>query len=939
MSTRVRELERRSAVLALAVLVLVTGVLTLAVSSAASSALVTWWPPAGIACALVMVTPRRWWWWAVPLVVVANTAANLVHDRPTGFAVVLSLIVGLEAVVFALVMRLRAGGLAVLANQLDFLRLLAAAALASVLGGVVGALLLPVVGGDDTAQRYLLTVVPSHAASILVIAPVLMSLRRPLLPIRLWELSLQTTAITLTALVVFGLSDVLALTFVPIPFLVWAAFRFGLRVVAVQLVVVAVVASAATTRGLGPFALRGGEAAVDALDATSLLQTFLICLALICVPMAVNVEQSLRLTERLRASSDLFRRNFSESLVAMLVLRADRDRFLVYDANQQTATLLGLERDEVVGRPLEDLLATGTPLPQIAAEMTGRTLTGWRGEGRMRHRPERQVLLSVTRLSGADGEPMFNAQLLDLTEERAARADLDAERRLTEITLATTGCLIAVTDLGGTLIRVNPALAGLVGAEVTDLVGRHVADVIVVPEHRETAREMFSGPGLPDIPSSVDGVLLDAQGRERRVAWTSGIASDNDGQSSYVVMTGLDMTAELNAAGLTQHLLAAALDTALIGVDLDGQITLFNSGAEKLLAATPGETVGTPFVDLLVPDELASWAHDRDSTPSFRTLIDHLVDAAAQDWTWRRSDGTRTLVSMSLTRVTDHSNALIGYLCLGNDVTESRETQEMLATALEKERMVVERLRHLDAAKDDFVSTVSHELRTPVASIVGYTELLQDGDFGEIPDEQAPVVDAINRNGERLVNLVDNLLALNGLAEDAPCYDRSRIDLVDLVHALEHTVSATEAARRLSLCFHLPDHPVLVDGDWSQLERAFGNLLSNAMKFTEARGEVSCRLDIEDGTAQVVVRDTGLGIPLAEQGNLFTRFWRSSTAQSRHIQGTGLGLSIAHAIITSHGGTVTLESEHLQGTTVTVRLPVRSPEQALAPGAGALRPG
>jgi len=923
MSTRVRELERRGSALGVGALVFLAGVLTLAVTAVSAWSLSPWWPPVGIACTLLTVTPRRWWWWVVPTVVAANTGANVLFDRPVPFAVTLSVVVALEAVIFACVIRLRRGGLAVLGTQVDFLRLIAAAALSAGIGGAVAGVALPLVGGPDSGRAYLLAIAPSHAAAVLVLAPVLLSLRRPLVPVRMGELVLQTCALTFTTLLVFGVSDVLAMAFVPIPFLVWAAFKFGLRVVAVQIAVIATIVSGATSQGLGPFAVNTGADAIGPWEATSLVQTFLMCIVLICVPLAINVEQTMRLNDQLRATGDLFRRNFSESLVAMLVLRAGHDDFEVFDANQQTTTLLGLDREQVVGQPLSTLLETTTPLSGILDQMVAGTLDGWRGEGRMAQRPERQIALSVAPLSGSGGEPMFSAQLLDLTDERVARADLDAERRLSDITLATTACLILVCDLRGTVLRANPALASLVGACTEELVGRPVWEVAVPEEHRDLAQRMFAEHDPDPIPSAVESTLLDAEGHERRIAWTSGVVSDPEGQATYLVMTGLDVTAERNAAGLTQHLLAAALDTALIGIDPVGRITLFNSGAEKLLSAPAFATVGTPFVDLLVPDELATWAAERDSAPTFPTVLEHLLDQQAQDWTWRRSDGSRTLVSMSLTRVTDDNDLLIGYLCLGNDVTEARHNQEVLATALEKERTVVERLRHLDVAKDEFVSTVSHELRTPVASIVGYTELLQDGDFGEIAEEQAPVVDAINRNGQRLVNLVDNLLALNGLAADLPAWERARIDLVDLVHALEHTTVASEAARRLQLCFRVPEHPILVEGDWSQLERALSNLLSNAMKFTEPRGQVTCVLtyDATLGEAVVEVSDTGLGIPRDEQENLFKRFWRSSTAQARHIQGTGLGLTIVQTVVASHGGTVTLESEHLAGTVATIRLP------------------
>jgi signal transduction histidine kinase len=101
------------------------------------------------------------------------------------------------------------------------------------------------------------------------------------------------------------------------------------------------------------------------------------------------------------------------------------------------------------------------------------------------------------------------------------------------------------------------------------------------------------------------------------------------------------------------------------------------------------------------------------------------------------------------------------------------------------------------------------------------------------------------------------------------------------------------------------------------------NLLSNAVKFTGDGGSISCRLEHDGTEARLVVRDDGIGIPEDEQSGLFQKFFRSSSAQSRAIQGTGLGLSIVAAIVAAHGGRVEVESAHLQGTTFTVRLPLR----------------
>jgi signal transduction histidine kinase len=125
------------------------------------------------------------------------------------------------------------------------------------------------------------------------------------------------------------------------------------------------------------------------------------------------------------------------------------------------------------------------------------------------------------------------------------------------------------------------------------------------------------------------------------------------------------------------------------------------------------------------------------------------------------------------------------------------------------------------------------------------------------------------------------------------------------------------------LCVIEPGTPDALVGDATRVRQILLNLLGNAVKFTEDGGSISCRLDRLGDDARLVVRDTGIGIPTEEQSGLFQKFFRSSTAQSRAIQGTGLGLSIVAAIVAAHGGRISVDSAHLQGTTFTVLLPLR----------------
>ena len=250
------------------------------------------------------------------------------------------------------------------------------------------------------------------------------------------------------------------------------------------------------------------------------------------------------------------------------------------------------------------------------------------------------------------------------------------------------------------------------------------------------------------------------------------------------------------------------------------------------------------------------------------------------------------------------------------------------ANAWEQQRQTVRRLRELDQVKSDFVATVSHELRTPLSSIRGYTELLRDGFLGALDPQQRKAVEVIDRNADRLLRVVGDLLTLAEVDAGASARREAwePVDLAAVVEEGHRSLRPLLAARALSVV--LPDDvdvpPVL--GIHSHLDRVVLNLMSNAIKFTDDHGTVAVRLEVEEhGEASYVVlrvQDSGIGISVEQQHRLFDRFFRSAEAQQRAIQGTGLGLAVCKAIVEAHGGRITIDSQRGAGTTVTVALPV-----------------
>ena len=248
-----------------------------------------------------------------------------------------------------------------------------------------------------------------------------------------------------------------------------------------------------------------------------------------------------------------------------------------------------------------------------------------------------------------------------------------------------------------------------------------------------------------------------------------------------------------------------------------------------------------------------------------------------------------------------------------------------LAEAEAAQRLLLEqndRLRELDRLKDEFVALVSHELRTPLTSITGYLELVLDD--SELLPEHRRFLEVVDRNADRLLRLVSDLLLVAQIESGKLALEPEDVDLADLAtHSVEVLRPAADA-RGIDL--RLDAHPIpTMTGDPARLGQLLDNLVSNAVKFTEDGGRVVVALGVTGEDLVLAVSDNGIGIPVAEQRRLFDRFFRATTAQDRAIEGTGLGLTIVHAIVRAHGGAIEVTSDEGQGTTFRVRLPIAGP--------------
>ncbi len=253
-------------------------------------------------------------------------------------------------------------------------------------------------------------------------------------------------------------------------------------------------------------------------------------------------------------------------------------------------------------------------------------------------------------------------------------------------------------------------------------------------------------------------------------------------------------------------------------------------------------------------------------------------------------------------------------------VVQGQEAESARLRSLEE---TADRLRQLDQLKDQFVATVSHELRTPLTSINGYLELVLDRRSGALADEQREFLSIVARNTDRLRKLVDDLLLVSEIDAGKLKLDVGRSRSAR-AHAGESRVSSPAGSRRRSQSRPRGRRAGSANRRPSAARAAPRQHDLERDQVHTPGGSVSLRMSRSNGTELVEVEDTGIGMSVSEENDVFDRFYRTRAADEGAIQGTGLGLSISQAIAHAHGGQIDVSSTENVGTTFCVALPAKT---------------
>ncbi|MBS0658684.1 MAG: PAS domain S-box protein [Verrucomicrobia bacterium] len=366
-----------------------------------------------------------------------------------------------------------------------------------------------------------------------------------------------------------------------------------------------------------------------------------------------------------------------------------------------------------------------------------------------------------------------------------------------------------------------------------------------------------------------------------------------------------------------ESLLSAIIDSsddAIVSKSLEGVVTSWNQGAERIFGYSADEMVGRSIMRLIPPER-------RGEEPQILEQVSRGIRVENFDTQRVTKSGTYVDVSLTISPVRNRAGKIVGASKIARDITQRKQTERALQHSVEAARGAVAEAERQARLKDEFLATLSHELRTPLQAILGWTQLLlanpADG------DEVRQGLTVIDRNARTQARVVNDLLDMSHILTGEFEIDLVETDFNAVVRAAVKSAEVEARLHGLTLVTELEPGARTVLGDAARLGQILENLLGNALKFTPPGGRITLRVENVEGWVRVMVRDTGVGISPDFLPHVFDRFRQADASTRRQHGGLGLGLAIVKTLVELHEGSISAESEGIaHGATFWVDLPL-----------------
>jgi PAS domain S-box-containing protein len=480
---------------------------------------------------------------------------------------------------------------------------------------------------------------------------------------------------------------------------------------------------------------------------------------------------------------------------------------------------------------------------------------------------------------------------------------------------------VVAVDSGRRIREFNPAAEKLFGRSRAETLGLDMPETLV-PEHcRQRFIDAMAGylatGDSRGLREPIRLRALRADGTERPVDLTPmpvTVAGETYFFGFLRDATELETATTAVAEGDARfRLLSDLAPVGIMQTDADGTCRFVNDKWCEMAGIPPAEVIGRNWRTTINPRDVEQIDAMRNEGARAEEL--------ATDCRLLTASGREVWVHAVVRRVLDGAGNLIGRVAALTDVDHRKREEEQQKQ--DRRRLSEQNLElmNLNQSRVRYLATVSHELRTPLTSVVSFAELMRSESSG-LTGDGAEYLDIIQRNAERLLRVLSDLLDLSSLETGVAQLELGSVSVPVVTGESVRTGRGIGAADGIRLDLSAQDGPE-VQADGTRLRQVLDNLISNAVKFTAAGGRVEVRASHDGQEWRIDVADWGIGIPPSEVDHLFDRFFRASNARQAAVPGTGLGLPMAKAITELHGGRIEVTSAVGAGTTFTVYLPIR----------------
>ncbi|WMW22991.1 PAS domain S-box protein [Methanolobus mangrovi] len=629
-----------------------------------------------------------------------------------------------------------------------------------------------------------------------------------------------------------------------------------------------------------------------------------------------DITQHRIVEEELRESEARYRNLFENNHSVMLII--DPDSGVIIDANPAAVKYYGWTREEL---QLKSIMDINTMSPSEIEEEMGFARIEHRNYFHFRHLLANGSVKDVEVFSGPitrKGRTLLYSIIHDITKRKLAEEALLKSEELFRTTLYSIGDGVITTDTAGRLQQMNHIAEELTGWTEAEAKGKQLEEVFdIINEHTRLPVEIPVRRVLREgqiVGLANHTLLISKDGTEIPIADSGSPIVDKNGRIVGVVLVFRDQSDERTAQDAIAEsearfrLLVENAPEAIF-VQTDWKFAYLNPAALKLLGADSQEQfIGQPVLDNF----------HFDSHTSVKERI-HLLNDKKQsvptiEEICLRLDGSSFLAEVSAVPVTYDGSE--GALVFFRDITERKQAEEEILKA----KMVSD---NANRSKSEFLANTSHELKTPLSSIIGFSDLLLEGNMGELSDKQRKYVGTINQNGHLLHNLINNILDISQIEFGEMELNCQRFNLANAIQDVYLMMSILSNKKDITITMNIALEQTEIVADNIKIKEILYNLIDNALKFTPKGGTITINAMQRDSEyVQMSVGDTGIGISMQGIERIFDPFYQADGSSTRRYRGTGLGLAIIKKFVKMHGGNIWVKSEVGKGSVFFFTIPI-----------------